>query len=358
MGPELNQRSQKIVYRHHIVQMPWRKLEGSRFHKIHRTLRCLRMVPLFRKEKAGKLLTTFRPELVLTVMQHATWYDSAMAYAKGKKLPLVTIVHDTNESFDKVYGWAKEAQKRADGRFYRFATERLCVSPEMEEFCFQKYRVRGEVMYPNRDESLRPRPMEMNAELRCPPHLTVGFVGNVNYGYGKALVDLLPAFEQSGARLRIWSQLPGLDCRSLCGSPLVRFEGFMSSPEVWKSVKEVCDAVILPYSNEQRMRQLYSYHFPSKLPEYLALGMPVIVTGPEYATGVRWAKKNPEAALAVLDQKPTKMVLILKKLSGDASYRKQLAAGSIKEADEKFNPEAIRERFLQVLRKAAKLEKD
>ena len=182
VGPEADAKSGPVAFRHHVVRMPWRRLERSRFNRLHRTLRCFGLVPWLPVRKVDALLGEFRPEVVLTVMQHATWYESAMAYAQAKGLPLVTIVHDTNESFDKVYGWAREAQRGADGRFYRFAKHRLCVSPEMEELCFRKYGVRGEVMYPNRDESLRRRPLEMNRELRNPPHLTVGFVGNVKYG--------------------------------------------------------------------------------------------------------------------------------------------------------------------------------
>ena len=280
-------------------------------------------------------------------MQHASWYDSAMAYARAKGLPLVTIVHDTNESFDKVYRWAKEAQRRADGRFYRFARHRLCVSPEMEEFCFQKYGVRGEVMYPNRDESLRPRPMEMNLDLRSPPNLTVGFVGNVNYGYGKALVDLLPSFEQSGARLRIWSQPPGEECKELAENPSVQIEGFLPSPDVWELVKQGCDAVILPYSNKEKMKHLYSFHFPSKLPEYLALGMPVIVTGPEYATGYRWVQRYPEAAVTTETCDPDKLGPILKKLATNGELRSKLAQGASKVAEAEFDPVKIRAEFLR-----------
>jgi glycosyltransferase involved in cell wall biosynthesis len=352
VGPEADAKSGPMAFRHHIVRMPWRRLEASRFNKLHRTLRCFGLVPQFPVRKVDALLGEFQPEVVLTVMQHAMWYDSAMAYAQTEGLPLVTIVHDTNESFDKVCGWAREAQRGADGRFYRAAKHRLCVSPEMEQFCFRKYGVRGEVMYPNRDESLRPRPLDMNRELRNPPYLTVGFVGNVNYGYGKALVDLLPTFEKSGTRLRIWGQPPGEECRSLLESPLVRWEGFLPSPEVWEPVKDGCDAVILPYSDEERMRQLYSYHFPSKLPEYLRLGMPVIVTGPEYATGYRWGMRNPQAVVTVDHDAEVKIVQTLEKLKFEKEWREKMAQGAIRAALMEFDPEKIRSHFHEILSKA------
>lgn len=331
--------------------MPWRRFEGSRFSKLHRTLRSFGFVPLFPVQKVDKVLREFCPEVVLTVMQHATWYDSAMFFAKAKGLPLITIVHDTNENFDKVFAWAKDAQRKADRRFYQFAKIRCCVSSEMEEFCFLKFGVHGEIIYPNRDESLRPRPIEMNLELRSAPHLTVGFVGNVNYGYGKAMVDLLPVFESNGVRLRIWSQLPGDECWALRGSPIVRFEGFLPSPDVWEPVKESCDAVILPYSYEEKMKSLYSYHFPSKLTEYLVLGMPVIVTGPDYATGTRWAQSHPEAAVTTCDS--NKLGPLLKKLTIEGEFRAKLAREAAKIAEVEFGPVKIRQKFLSLLASAA-----
>ena len=338
-----------VAFRHHVVRMPWRRFEGSRFNRLHRTLRSFGLVPRFPARQADRLLDGFRPEVVLTVMQHGTWYDSAMAYARAKKIPLVTIVHDANENFDKVCGWAKRAQRRADGRFYRFARHRLCVSPEMEEFCFQKYGVRGEVMYPNRDESLRPRPPEWNRELRNPPNLTVGFVGNVNYGYGEALVEMLPALEQTGCQLRIWGPPPGQECRALAESANVRLEGFLPSPEVWEPVKMGCDAVILPYSSSERMKQLYSYHFPSKLPEYLALGMPIIITGPQYATGVLWGKRNIETASTCGSGDCGALLSLFQNLKKDAGWRNKLAAGAVELSRKEFDPKKIQARFMNII---------
>ena len=115
LGPEPDPNSKPVAFRHHIIRMPWKKFESSRFNKAQRTLRSFGLVPRFPLPQADRLLDGFRPEVVLTVMQHGTWYDSAMAYAQARKIPLVTIVHDANENFDKVYGWAKEAQRRAVG---------------------------------------------------------------------------------------------------------------------------------------------------------------------------------------------------------------------------------------------------
>ena len=80
--------------------------------------------------------------------------------------------------------------------------------------------------------------------------------------------------------------------------------GFAPTPDVtWAKVKAECDAVLLPYSLDpaDHAASVYATHFPSKLTEYVALGMPVVVVGPPAATGVRWAARHPDAVALVTD---------------------------------------------------------
>ena len=177
----------------------------------------------------------------------------------------------------------------------------------------------------------------------------------MNYGYGEALVEMLPALEQTGSRLRIWGPPPGQECRALAESANVRLEGFLPSPEVWEPVKRECDAVILPYSSSKRMKELYSYHFPSKLPEYLALGMPVIITGPEYATGMRWGKCNRQAAVTASSSRIEELEPILQRLSTEGDVRVKLAQGAVEAAKKEFDPMRIRKTFRELLRHRIRL---
>lgn len=68
VGPEADAKSGPVAFRHHVVRMPWRRLEGSRFNKLHRTLRCFGLVPRFPVRNVDALLGDFRPDVVLTVM--------------------------------------------------------------------------------------------------------------------------------------------------------------------------------------------------------------------------------------------------------------------------------------------------
>lgn len=347
--------SQLLECAYHAPRTPWRRFEYSRFNRLHRTLRTMGLIPLIPVAEVDRMLDGFRPDVVVTVMQFGTWYDSAKRYARAKGLPLVAIVHDANEAFDHVYGWAQDLRNRADARFYGFASRRLCVSPEMEAACFRKFGVHGDVLYPNRDISLAPRPLEESRMLKMTGRVTLGYAGTLGYGYGEQLVRILPALRDSGTKLVVYGKLDAPQRAILERESCVELRGFVRDPEdAWTAIKRDCDAVLLPYLNppDALHGRLYASHFPSKLPEYLALGMPVIVAGPPEATGVRWGAAHPTAIITVMEADAAVLARHLVQLRDDTSYRLRLAAESVSAGNREFDPRRIREQFYAALNEA------
>lgn len=337
------------------VAAPLQRLEISRFHHLKHSLCALGLIPGISTRVIEKLLKGFRPDVVLSVMQSAAYYDTAYRYARSRGLPLMLIIHDVREEFEHVYDSALTSVRRRNGEVYRYAKHRLCVSPEMERLNAELYGVPGEVMYPNRSEDLQPRPIEEAATLKIRGRLSVGFVGNLNYGYGDELLRLLPAFRATGSRLMIFSHPPNKSCAALLDAhDCCDFRGFVPSQEAWRQTKNECDAVIMPYPNPAgQMATLYRYHFPSKLPEYLALGMPVIVTGPEYATGVKWALRHHNAVECYCGTDLAVLASILVSLRDNPERRLALANAALAESAADFDPIKIKRAFMQKLRAAA-----
>ncbi|MDI1335072.1 MAG: glycosyltransferase [Lacunisphaera sp.] len=335
---------------------PWHRFEGSRFHRLKRSLRAWGLVPPAPLAALDALLEGFAPEVVFCVMQHAQYYDTAHRFAAARGLPLVVAVHDVNDEFEPVYGWAREAARRRDGAFYRFAVVRLCISPEMERLCAARFGADGSVLYPNRSEELAPRPLADAGTLRSPGRLTVGFGGNLNYGYGEALSLLLPAIRGAGVRLVLYGRAPGPELAALAAATdCCEFRGFVPSAAAWAGIQRDCDAVWLPYPNPAgSMERLYRHHFPSKLPEYLALGMPVIVTGPDYATGVRWARANAAAVVVASGADQAEMTALFQTLATDHAARRQLAERGWAAGQRDFDPAAICAQFLAHLNAAVR----
>ncbi len=282
-----------------------------------------------------------RPAIVLSVMQTSMYYSAAHSIARRLKLPFGLIVHDDPEEIERLRWWGVTAARQLNRRIYRDADLRFCISPQLRDLLERRYGAPADVLYPNRSTSLVPRPMDWNARLRG-PQLTIGYAGTMAYGYEWRLRELAPIFHAAGAKLRIYS----LQRPEFLPTPGVDYAGASDRPEtVWERVKAECDAVILPYCRPQDgHEQLYRTHFPSKLPEYLALGMPVIVTGPAYATGMQWAAANPDACIRVETDEDAEWAVPLQQLKSDSNLRWKLASRAL-HAGRAFDPGEISATF-------------
>lgn len=186
--------------------------------------------------------------------------------------------------------------------------------------------------------------------------LTIGYAGTLGYGYGDAFVSLLPALHAADSRLVIYGKLASSALARLEKEPRVDLRGFVADPQdAWREIQRDCDAVILPYPNppDDVHRLLYRTHFPSKLPEFLALGMPVIIAGPPEATGVRWGLAHPGAALVITDPGPEAASVQFRALRMNDQLRLQLAAAAIQAGKQDFDPFRIRRQFHEAIAAAA-----
>lgn len=325
------------------------RLNLTRLAEINRSLQNVFGVGLIPQARVDRAVGQFRANVVVTVMERLDYVEAAHRYCRRHRVPLVLIVHDRLESFDRVYGPFKAAQRRRIAAIYRDAAVRFCISPEMEQCLAREYGAPGTVLYPNRSEELTPRPAAESVTLKEPPKLTVAYAGAMSYGYGERLRELMPTLAKTGMQLRLFSR-----DELVVPIPGVAYAGAFRHPkEIWERIKSECDAVWLPYSHHPEMRSLYETHFPSKLTEYLALGMPVLITGPEYATGVRWGLRNPAATLTVAGPSGETISAAVTRLRDDAALRLQLASTVTDAGNADFDPQMIRQRFLENLRAAA-----
>lgn len=323
------------------------RFENTRAARLLRLLRALRLVPA-----ARIALPDFQPDVVVHILSSLACAEMACSYSVRSGVPLILILHDDPEDFNRSYPWTNLLIRQQVQRIYRHAAVRLCVSPEMEGTLRERHGVAGVVMYPNRSEAITPRHPQVSGFLREPGVLTLGFAGGMSYGYGDRLLELVPVFRAASVKLRVYGgNLPVTGC-----SDVLLNQGRISSPEVlWERVQSECDAVLLPYCLPHHgHQQLFRTHFPSKLPEYLALGMPVVVTGPSYATGVKWGLSHPEACVVVADQGGDMLAKVLTELRLDGELRMRLSTNSVVAGNHDFDPVAIRSLFHEHLRDSAR----
>ncbi len=323
IGPPVPEGAKKLGCRYEALVPAFTRLNTSRLNVWKRSFRAVGFVPAVSPGRIRRLLKGFQPDLVVSLMENSDLYEAAERFCRSEGLPLYLIVHDTNEDFEPVFSWAKAHQFDKDRRIYRFAKERFCISPVMAKYNEDRFGVPGKVLYPVPDPEIQPRPLEWSRELRQPPSLTLGYAGATAYGYGEMMVKMLPVLEQVGARLELCCPKPSGRVAALLESQVVKWHGYQETPAAAiRLLQERCDVLWLPYLDPAgSYERLYSTHFPSKLPDYAAAGMPVWVSGPECATGVAFYKKNvPE-----IDPDTKKAVQIIKQLLDYPEKRLKLA---------------------------------
>jgi len=317
---------------------------STRLHEWVNLANAIGVVPDESEARVARLVGDFCPDVVFTVMDLFSFYKTAWRYARNRNLPLVTLTMDDPMHFQKVAHWARPLQKRAVKRVYADAKLSLGVSSEMAEWIDREFGKPTRAFYFGPPDGLHPRDPEANRSLRNPLHLTIGFAGSLHF-YGRELKRLMPAFEQTGTKLNFYGQ----KTRDLPESPAVVDRGFWPVDGLWEVVQSECDALILPYSGDGWLENVFRTHFPTKLSEYLWQAMPVIITGPEYATGLRWGLEHPNACLALVEPQPAELAQQLLRLRDNREEREQLGRTAVQVARREFDPVVIRQAFHCVL---------
>ncbi|MEJ7827181.1 MAG: hypothetical protein WKF91_03270 [Segetibacter sp.] len=324
------------------------RLTTTRFSYLANSLNTIGILPDLSVTRIDKLLGDFKPDLIITLIEILPYAFAAFRYAKTKGLPLMTITMDKPGDFTYIYPSFKAAQLRRMKEIYKYANINLGVSKEMSEYIESTFKTKSDVLYFCPPEGLTARDPQKAAALRNSSGLTIGYAGSLNLGYGFQLTSMAETFEKADVKLNIYSIH-----RPTFSSPAIKYKGSFNQYEVWERIKEECDAVILPYYFQYGTKEtsVYSTHFPTKLSEYLTLGMPVIVIGPDWATGIKWAKAHPNAVLFSTQEDDHELISIFDKLKADAAFRLKYSLNPV-EAKEEFSPPVIKKQFLNYIQKA------
>jgi glycosyltransferase involved in cell wall biosynthesis len=290
------------------------------------------------RTRLAKLLESFEPEAVITVVWGYTWATAA-AYAERAGLPLHLIVHDDSPNAE---GWGAMEQRVIHARlshWYPRAASRLCVSPYTADEYRRRYNAMGDVLYPSRatDAPVFTEPPDSLAE-RCQP-FTVAFAGTIYPLYVNGLLRIAAALRATCAgRLLVYGPKPSESVRSLLQEPNIELRDRVSTADLIRQCRREAHAMFVPMTYLEEHRPNMEIAFPSKLADYTAMGLPLVIDGPEYCTAVRWARDNPGVAEVATDQTADALAGSVARLQ-DPTHRVRLAQAAIYRGEQYFAPE-------------------
>ena len=297
----------------------------------------------------AKVCGDFPASALLTVAHGFNWLG-ASELARRKNIPLHLIVHD---DWARPGGMEGRAMKKLDVIFaehYRRAASRLCVSPGMEEACRGRYDVPGTVLYPARDPSIEPASVPQPQVSQPVKQLRVAFAGTIHPGYEKPLGSLVRALEPIDGKLLMFGPFDHADLsrHGVAGSR-VECRGLLDARALQQALQRDADVLYVPMSFEKNDRANTEASFPSKLADYSACGLPILVHTPAWSSAARWAREFASGALVVDSPDEASLLPALSTLQNDQHTRVRLATEALATGAKFFSAASARQTFVRCI---------
>lgn len=304
-------------------------------------------------------LIEFPVEAVLTVTHDFLWLVAA-GIARSRKVPLHLVLHDdwtksTLKSGIRSIDQLSESQsQRTLARVYRQAASRLNVSPGMMEKYTNITGCDGQLLYPNRGED-SPEAKVRATKRRSGHCPTLGFAGSIHTrGVRELLIDCANALRSIGGRLAIWgpTSADALKTLGLDFSNVLHM-GFPTLRQMADQMELQVDALLLPGSFIDDERDLVSTLFPSKLADYTAVGLPIIIWAPSYSSAARWGKQNESAAATLTNRSVDALLDCFTSIRSNVDFAVKLASESVRVGNKYFGLDSARDTFYACLKQSS-----
>jgi glycosyltransferase involved in cell wall biosynthesis len=296
--------------------------------------------------KIESAMKDFDPQAVLTVAAGVGWLAAA-AIARRRRLPLHLIVHDEVMGTHPAPRWLGGWRRKTLAAVMRQAVSRMCVSPAMAEMYGKAFGVFATVLYPSRAADAPKFDAPPPRLSRAAAGLTYGYAGSiVSAGYWKAIASLAQAVAPAGGRVAIFSYASrpaGFDF------PNVDFRGMVPYLELPTRLRDEVDVLYVPMSFDARDRVNTEISFPSKLADYTAVGIPLLIRGPGYCSAARWARENPGVAELIETEDPAPLAEAVRRLECDPAHRVRLGQAALSVGARMFSYGVVAAQFMSAI---------
>lgn len=285
--PSLNELKLKNVEYHVLDRNFVDRIRYSRFHKVSVLLDIA--TNLFIPNLIKRVINQFQPQAVVTVTHRLGWM-MAQKVSKKYRLPLHLILHDDFLNSNYGESWFKRYLGRKFKYTYLAAKSRLCISPYMEEFYQNEYKVKGQVLFPLQGKF--DRRIEIRELQETQKNLNFCYAGSLHTGdflpmlnmFAKILLEL-------NHRLTIFATIdePLFNSFDYLKLSHVSLKPFSDREEVNKNLFENSNVNIILSSFQHE--HLFRLNFPSKLADYTLVPVPILIWGHPSSGVVRWANE-------------------------------------------------------------------
>lgn len=306
-----------------------------------------------RSQQIPRLLADFQPEAVLTVAHSYSWLTAAQ-FAVQHNLPLHLIIHDDWIRTARLVNPLRQWLDREFCQVYHQAASRFCVSPFMVDAYDKRYGMTGSVLYPSRArDTIAPEEPVTTAKGDRP--LTVAFGGTINTpGQVRALQSLSECLQSIQGQLLIYGPLTKEQAiQSGLNNSNIWLGGLLPADQFIARLRQEADVLFVPMSFAPADRANMQAGFPSKLADYTATGLPLLIYGPPDCSAVRWAQENPGVAEIVTGEAPQNLVAALERLCS-REYRIDLAKAALQQGNTFFSHAQVEAHFFEHLIKGAR----
>lgn len=294
----------------------------------------------------ARAVADFSPEAVLTVGLAGAWME-ADSVSRAAGIPLHVIIHDdhhyTRFWIPRLRPWGENLF----GETYRRATSRLCISRPMERAYRERFGCEGQVLLPSRGRASVSFDAPRSGGFAQSGQLKVFYAGSV---YGKAFEELkllAGALMAVGHRLILYTPSnlpPGFEPGHLeIRTPL-------SSSELVRQLHEEADLLLLLTSFEPDLMEVIRTQFPSKMVDYTAAAVPILVVAPEQSGIADYLQERPTAAQLVCGPSPDGVRAAVDSLAADPMEMLALARGAAQAGKEDFGYETSYRKFCGAMR--------
>lgn len=213
------------------------------------------------------------------------------ALKKIKKVQYITWVMDDHLISYQNGAWQyPEGTERVFAQHLRDALHVFVISPAMQKFYKEQFGVDSTVLFGSSDSvGLKMAEGAKSGALR------IGYFGAVAAWQKDALKAVSNALSGSNAQLYIYSGIDKLPAELMVDE--VHFKGSVGPDKVLAEMQSY-DAVLLPISFQQKIRNMSEFNIATKMSEYLACGVPILAVGPPYAAMMNFLQDS-NAAVTV-----------------------------------------------------------